>query len=101
MGGAAPATRQRSAVLAQTLRGLDINDYILIGYSLGGRRGLYHSCHGQDPRLRALYVEGAHPGLADAPACRQRVQHDMGVGAALCRRPAGGGVGRLVPPADV
>ncbi|WP_074012670.1 2-succinyl-6-hydroxy-2,4-cyclohexadiene-1-carboxylate synthase [Candidatus Sodalis sp. SoCistrobi] len=74
-----------SAALAQTLRGLDIGDYILIGYSLGGRLALYHACHGQDPRLRALYVEGAHPGLADAPARRQWLRHDL----AWARRFAG------------
>ncbi|WP_051419798.1 alpha/beta fold hydrolase [Candidatus Sodalis pierantonius] len=54
-----------STTLSQTLRALNIGDYITIGYSLGGRIALYHACHGQDSFWRGLFVEGAHPGLTE------------------------------------
>ncbi|MEN3260559.1 2-succinyl-6-hydroxy-2,4-cyclohexadiene-1-carboxylate synthase [Sodalis endosymbiont of Spalangia cameroni] len=74
-----------STALSQTLRAMDIGEYIAIGYSLGGRIALYHACHGQDPFLRGVFVEGAHPGLTEATARRQRLRHDT----AWARRFAG------------
>jgi 2-succinyl-6-hydroxy-2,4-cyclohexadiene-1-carboxylate synthase len=62
--------------LAQTLASLRIENYVLIGYSLGGRIALFHACRHNPPGLRALFVEGAHPGLNNQAEREQRWRHD-------------------------
>ncbi|MBV7406216.1 2-succinyl-6-hydroxy-2,4-cyclohexadiene-1-carboxylate synthase [Enterobacter sp. ENT03] len=78
-GGSAeiPATdfAQVSVLLSNTLHSYNILSYWLIGYSLGGRLGMYHAC-AQPQGLAGLIVEGAHPGLTDAEARRQRAEND-------------------------
>lgn len=66
---------QVSALLSDTLLSYNILKYWLIGYSLGGRLGMYHAC-AQPPGLAGLIVEGAHPGLTGAAARRQRAEND-------------------------
>lgn len=64
-----------SALLNSMLLSYNILNYWLIGYSLGGRLGMYHAC-AQPQGLAGLIVEGAHPGLSDAEARRQRAEND-------------------------
>lgn len=63
--------------LSTTLRQQEINDYWLVGYSLGGRIGLYHACQGDARGMRGLLVEGSHPGLADLRQRQRRQHHDQ------------------------
>lgn len=76
-----------STGLSATLAALGIENYILIGYSLGGRVALYHACLGQSQGLRALFVEGAHPGLTDALERRQRLTSDTAWVQRFCTQP--------------
>lgn len=73
--------------LAQTLASLRIENYILIGYSLGGRIALYHACRDNPPGLRALFVEGAHPGLNRPAEREQRLRHDQGWAQRFAQQP--------------
>ncbi|WP_434639582.1 2-succinyl-6-hydroxy-2,4-cyclohexadiene-1-carboxylate synthase [Klebsiella sp. I138] len=60
-----------SLQLEQTLAHYHVQDYWLIGYSLGGRIAMFFA---SQPRrgLRGLVVEGSHPGLQDEQERRQR-----------------------------
>ncbi|MEA2117708.1 2-succinyl-6-hydroxy-2,4-cyclohexadiene-1-carboxylate synthase [Halovibrio sp. HP20-50] len=60
--------------LSDTLMTRGVSRYCLLGYSLGGRLALYHASR-QPPRLEALWLESAHPGL---PASERsaRIAHD-------------------------
>lgn len=66
---------QVNALLISTLLSYNILKYWLIGYSLGGRLGMYHAC-AQPQGLAGLIVEGAHPGLTDDAARQQRAESD-------------------------
>ena len=64
-----------SALLTSTLLSYNILEYWLIGYSLGGRLGMYHACQ-QPQGLAGLIVEGAHPGLSDLASRWERAEND-------------------------
>ncbi len=53
-----------------------VEDYWLVGYSLGGRIAMYHACHGQSENLRGLIVEGGNLGLKTAKARQTRIKND-------------------------
>ncbi|WP_435927227.1 2-succinyl-6-hydroxy-2,4-cyclohexadiene-1-carboxylate synthase [Dryocola sp. BD613] len=59
-------------LLRKTLLSYNILNYLLVGYSLGGRVAMYHACHGENTGLRGLIVEGGNPGLADRDARKKR-----------------------------
>ncbi|WP_254902646.1 alpha/beta fold hydrolase [Lonsdalea britannica] len=69
-------SRQLTALLAEE----GVNDYWLLGYSLGGRIAMFHACHGETPGLRGLLVEGG--GIPD---WRRRTSARRG----RCMMPAG------------
>lgn len=60
--------------LNDTLMAHGIRRYCLLGYSLGGRLALYHASR-QPSGLEALWLESAHPGLADSERTA-RIAHD-------------------------
>ena len=66
------------ALITATLAHYHIDDYWLVGYSLGGRLAMYHATHNQASGLRGLVVEGGHPGLDNETDRQARLQHDMG-----------------------
>lgn len=66
------------ALLAATLEHHHIDDYWLIGYSLGGRLAMYHATHSKAAGLRGVVVEGGHPGLDNDTDRAARQQHDAG-----------------------
>lgn len=65
-------SRQLTALLAEE----GVNDYWLLGYSLGGRIAMFHACYGETSGLLGLLVEGGHPGLATADEREARALHD-------------------------
>lgn len=80
------------AWLDQRLKAHQVGDFILLGYSLGGRLALHYSAtvhattsysattdaatSADQPRLRGLIVESGHPGLEGIDERRLRAQHD-------------------------
>ncbi|PHM49942.1 2-succinyl-6-hydroxy-2,4-cyclohexadiene-1-carboxylate synthase [Xenorhabdus miraniensis] len=64
-------------LLSATLSEYQIDDYCLIGYSLGGRIAMYHATHGNHNGLRGLLVEGGNPGLLSQKDRDVRLQHDQ------------------------
>lgn len=64
------------ALLTATLRHYHIDDYWLVGYSLGGRLAMYHATYGQASGLRGVVVEGGHPGLSSETDREMRQRHD-------------------------
>ncbi|SFN87744.1 2-succinyl-6-hydroxy-2,4-cyclohexadiene-1-carboxylate synthase [Xenorhabdus japonica] len=68
---------EMSELLSATLSEYQINDYCLIGYSLGGRIAMYHAIHGEYDGLRGLLVEGGNPGLFSQQERDTRLQHDQ------------------------
>ncbi|PHM46040.1 2-succinyl-6-hydroxy-2, 4-cyclohexadiene-1-carboxylate synthase [Xenorhabdus mauleonii] len=67
---------EMSELLDATLSEQQIDDYWLIGYSLGGRIAMYHATHGKHDGLRGLLVEGGNPGLPTQQDRTVRLQHD-------------------------
>lgn len=66
---------QCSELLSTTLTKHGITDYILLGYSLGGRIALYHA--NQKPEnIKALILESCHFGLNDDTQKQQRILSD-------------------------
>ncbi|PJE80302.1 2-succinyl-6-hydroxy-2,4-cyclohexadiene-1-carboxylate synthase [invertebrate metagenome] len=64
-----------SEQLNQVLQQLNIEQYTLLGYSLGGRLSIAHTFH--DPRpVKQLIIESAHPGLQSAQQKQGRLIHD-------------------------
>lgn len=59
---------QLSQLLTETLLFYNINRYILVGYSLGGRTAMYHACFGQRDGLCGLVIEGETPALTMRPS---------------------------------
>ncbi|MEI6898161.1 MAG: 2-succinyl-6-hydroxy-2,4-cyclohexadiene-1-carboxylate synthase [Psychromonas sp.] len=55
---------------------LNINKYVLIGYSLGGRLALDYARTQQDPRLSTLLLESSHIGLIDEQSKERRFMQD-------------------------
>jgi 2-succinyl-6-hydroxy-2,4-cyclohexadiene-1-carboxylate synthase len=80
------------AWLDQQLKTHQVGDFILLGYSLGGRLALHYSATvhaatndavitdtatpADQPRLRGLIVESGHPGLAGIDERRLRARQD-------------------------
>lgn len=65
------------ARLSATLSHHHIDDYWLVGYSLGGRLAMYHATQSQQASgLRGLVVEGGHPGLGSDAEREARLRHD-------------------------
>ncbi|MFV0548547.1 MAG: 2-succinyl-6-hydroxy-2,4-cyclohexadiene-1-carboxylate synthase [Limnobaculum xujianqingii] len=62
--------------LTETLLACNINRYILIGYSLGGRSAMYHTCFSDTEGLVGLVIEGGNPGLGSESERQARLQHD-------------------------
>ncbi|MCD1124548.1 2-succinyl-6-hydroxy-2,4-cyclohexadiene-1-carboxylate synthase [Jinshanibacter sp. LJY008] len=67
---------QLSQQLAETLQACNIKRYILIGYSLGGRSAMYHTCFGESDGVVGLVVEGGNPGLSSEAERQARLLHD-------------------------
>jgi 2-succinyl-6-hydroxy-2,4-cyclohexadiene-1-carboxylate synthase len=67
--------------LVALLDALDLPAVDVLGYSMGGRAALHFAVHAPE-RVRALILESASPGLADAAARRERAAVD----AALAER---------------
>ncbi|AWH89821.1 2-succinyl-6-hydroxy-2,4-cyclohexadiene-1-carboxylate synthase [Limnobaculum parvum] len=65
-----------SQQLGETLLSCNINRYILIGYSLGGRCAMYHTCFGESDGLVGLAIEGGNPGLNADSERQARLHHD-------------------------
>ncbi|GKW42810.1 2-succinyl-6-hydroxy-2,4-cyclohexadiene-1-carboxy late synthase [Pectobacterium carotovorum subsp. carotovorum] len=65
-----------SRQLSKTLLDQGIENYWLLGYSLGGRIAMYHACNGQHDGMLGLLVEGGHPGLATPELRTDRIHHD-------------------------
>lgn len=65
-----------SSELTQLLDKLHIQDYILIGYSLGGRIAMYHACYGERRGLAGLVIEGGNPGLQSDAERQLRILND-------------------------
>lgn len=55
---------------------LNIEQYILVGYSLGGRIALDYARTQNDQRLRALLLESSHIGLIDDQSKERRFMED-------------------------
>ncbi|MBE5201579.1 2-succinyl-6-hydroxy-2,4-cyclohexadiene-1-carboxylate synthase [Pectobacterium sp. FL60-S17] len=70
--GFADVSRQ----LSKTLLDQGIENYWLLGYSLGGRIAMYHACNGQHDGMLGLMVEGGHLGLATPELRTERIHHD-------------------------
>jgi 2-succinyl-6-hydroxy-2,4-cyclohexadiene-1-carboxylate synthase len=64
-----------SALLWRRLEPLLPPRFALVGYSLGGRLALDLACRHPE-RIRALVLEGAHPGLSEAGERAQRAAAD-------------------------
>lgn len=65
-----------SQQITETLLAYNIERYVLIGYSLGGRSAMYHACFGENSGLKGLAIEGGNPGLASANERQARLEHD-------------------------
>ncbi|MEC6831901.1 2-succinyl-6-hydroxy-2,4-cyclohexadiene-1-carboxylate synthase [Photobacterium toruni] len=79
--------------LIATLAHRGVNDYVLIGYSMGARLAMYHACalaanpvSSHLPRLVKVLLEGGHFGL---PAVERepRYQHDQHWAARFAQQP--------------
>ncbi|SES75350.1 2-succinyl-6-hydroxy-2,4-cyclohexadiene-1-carboxylate synthase [Kosakonia radicincitans] len=66
---------EMDALLRATLIRYNIQNYWLIGYSLGGRISMYHACQ-RPAGLCGVVIEGGHPGLTDATSRRERLASD-------------------------
>ena len=69
------AFAQCSQLIAATLEKQGLSQYILLGYSLGGRIALYHACQYPD-KIKGLILESCHFGLSDAKQKQQRILSD-------------------------
>ncbi len=75
-----------SRLLAATLRGLDVETYTLVGYSMGGRVALHHALC-SDNEIERLVIESAHCGLADEGVRRARQVWDGTIATRLLTEP--------------
>ncbi len=64
-----------SDLLSATLQQLDVKDYALVGYSLGGRLAMYHALKSPEG-VEKLIVESSHPGL-ESEECAARLENDQ------------------------
>ena len=65
-----------TAELSDFLKGLDLNQPILIGYSLGARLGLYVHLK-QNYKFHALFLESLNPGVSDPQQKIMRAEKDQ------------------------
>lgn len=63
-------------LIKDVLDDLDIKQYALIGYSLGGRIALDYARTQHDARLKTLLLESSHTGLADEQIKERRFMQD-------------------------
>ncbi|GLS92437.1 putative 2-succinyl-6-hydroxy-2,4-cyclohexadiene-1-carboxylate synthase [Psychromonas marina] len=63
-------------LLQNMLNELNVTQYVIVGYSLGGRLALDYARSQSDPRLTALILESSHIGLADQYAKERRLMDD-------------------------
>jgi len=63
--------------IGNVLDDLQIKQYILIGYSLGGRIALDYARTQQDDKLKALVLESCHTGFATQEAKDARFMRDL------------------------
>ena len=63
-------------LIKNVLDDLNIEQYTLIGYSLGGRIALDYARTQKDARLSALLLESSHTGLLDEQAKERRFMQD-------------------------
>ena len=56
---------------------LNIQSFVFVGYSLGGRIALDYARSQHDPRLKQLILESSHIGLADKTEQMQHYQSDL------------------------
>ncbi|MCS3431651.1 2-succinyl-6-hydroxy-2,4-cyclohexadiene-1-carboxylate synthase [Klebsiella sp. BIGb0407] len=75
------------SLIAATLAHYHIDDYWLVGYSLGGRLAMYHATQGRAAGLCGLVVEGGHPGLDNETDREARRLHDAHWAARFCHEP--------------
>lgn len=68
--------QQISALIKETLKQNNIEQYWLIGYSLGGRIAMYHGCYGDDNALQGIIIEAGNPGLKTLEDRNNRILHD-------------------------
>ncbi|WP_413495531.1 2-succinyl-6-hydroxy-2,4-cyclohexadiene-1-carboxylate synthase [Morganella psychrotolerans] len=78
---------QVNQLINATLTANGIDDYWLIGYSLGGRLAMYHAASGKPAGLRGLIIEAGNPGLATADERNARLRHDNHLAQQLRERP--------------
>lgn len=64
-------------LIKNVLDDLQISQYILIGYSLGGRIALDYARSRQDHNLKALVLESCHTGYATEDEKQMRFAHDL------------------------
>lgn len=63
-------------LIKKSLKELSVQDFSLIGYSLGGRIALDYARSQDDPNLRQLILESSHIGLLSQNDKDNRYQHD-------------------------
>ncbi|MFT6985126.1 MAG: 2-succinyl-6-hydroxy-2,4-cyclohexadiene-1-carboxylate synthase [Psychromonas sp.] len=64
-------------LIRQALDDLEVKQYSLIGYSLGGRIALDYARTQNDPYLQHLILESCHTGLTTQADKEQRYKHDL------------------------
>jgi len=64
-------------LIKNVLDDLKIKEYILIGYSLGGRVALDYARTQQDDSLKALVLESCHTGYQTQDEKDERFEHDL------------------------
>lgn len=63
-------------LIKEMLNDLNVQQYVLIGYSLGGRLALDYGRTQNDPKLKGLILESSHIGLADPQSKERRFMQD-------------------------
>ncbi len=64
-------------LIKNALDDLQLQEYVLIGYSLGGRIALDYARTQNDTRIQALLLESSHSGLVSEDEKEQRYKHDL------------------------
>lgn len=64
-------------LLNDTLQQQNIDEYILIGYSLGGRIAMYSACYHETSGLKGLVIEGGNLGLVTTEEKQARWLNDQ------------------------
>lgn len=85
LGGDECYTMENTAhALINLLDELNINQCFLVGYSMGGRLGLYLTLHFPE-RFTKVVLESASPGLVTAAERLERMKRDAQIGSKLSR----------------